>query len=93
VVTPYVIKYRDINPTSLLASVELLRNFGTVKVLSSPKLTVLNNQTATLKVSQDFVYFNVKQDVAAGKLLLGVLSPHLLSPLLRRPSRCRLVSS
>jgi MSHA type pilus biogenesis protein MshL len=65
-VTPYVIKYSDINPLSLLASVELLRSFGTVKVLSSPKLTVLNNQTATLKVSEDFVYFNVKQDIVPG---------------------------
>jgi type II secretory pathway component GspD/PulD (secretin) len=27
---------------------------------------VLNNQTATLKVSEDFVYFNVKQDVVPG---------------------------
>jgi general secretion pathway protein D len=44
----------------------MLRGFGTTKVLSSPKLTVLNNQTATLKVSEDFVYFNVKQDVVPG---------------------------
>ena len=66
VVTPYVIKYQDINPLNLLSTVELLRAFGTVKVLSSPKLTVLNNQTATLKVSEDFVYFNVKQDVVPG---------------------------
>lgn len=65
-VTPYVIKYRDINPLNLLATVELLRAFGTVKVLSSPKLAVLNNQTATLKVSEDFVYFNVKQDTVPG---------------------------
>ncbi|MCB1941264.1 MAG: pilus (MSHA type) biogenesis protein MshL, partial [Candidatus Accumulibacter sp.] len=65
-VTPYIIKYRDINPVNLLATVDLLRAFGTVKVLSSPKLAVLNNQTATLKVSEDFVYFNVKQDVVPG---------------------------
>ena len=65
-VTPYVIKYRDLNPVSLLSTVELLRAFGTVKVLSSPKLAVLNNQTATLKVSEDFVYFNVKQDTVPG---------------------------
>ncbi|MBK7676878.1 pilus (MSHA type) biogenesis protein MshL [Accumulibacter sp.] len=65
-VTPYVIKYRDINPLNLLATVELLRAFGTVKVLSSPKLAVLNNQAATLKVSEDFVYFNVKQDSVPG---------------------------
>jgi hypothetical protein len=65
-VTPYVIKYSSLNPLNLLATVELLRAFGTVKVLSSPKLAVLNNQTATLKVSEDFVYFNVKQDVVPG---------------------------
>ena len=65
-VTPYVITYRDINPLNLLATVELLRAFGTVKVLSSPKLAVLNNQTATLKVSEDFVYFNVKQETVPG---------------------------
>ncbi len=65
-VSPYVIKFRDINPLNLVATVELLRAFGTVKVLSSPKLAVLNNQTATLKVSEDFVYFSVKQDTVPG---------------------------
>ncbi|EXI65212.1 MAG: Pullulanase secretion envelope PulD [Candidatus Accumulibacter adjunctus] len=65
-VTPFVIKYRDINPLNLVATVELLRAFGAVKVLSSPKLAVLNNQTATLKVSEDFVYFSVKQDTVPG---------------------------
>jgi MSHA type pilus biogenesis protein MshL len=64
-VTPYILKYQDRNPLNLLAAVELLRAFGTVKVLSSPKLAVLNNQTATLKVSEDFVYFNVKQDTTS----------------------------
>jgi type II secretory pathway component GspD/PulD (secretin) len=65
-VTPYVIKYRDINPLNLVATVELLRAFGTVKVLSSPKLAVLNNQTATLKVSEDFVYFKRQAGYGAG---------------------------
>ncbi|HRQ97675.1 MAG TPA: pilus (MSHA type) biogenesis protein MshL [Candidatus Accumulibacter phosphatis] len=65
-VTPFVIKYRDINPLNLLATVELLRAFGTVKVLSSPKLAVLNNQTATLKVSEDFVYFKVETSSVPG---------------------------
>jgi general secretion pathway protein D len=79
-VTPYVIKYSNINPLSLLASVDLLRSFGTVKVLSSPKLTVLNNQTATLKVSEDFVYFNVKQDVAAGNLNANAITTTTTTP-------------
>ncbi|MER2624607.1 MAG: type II and III secretion system protein [Accumulibacter sp.] len=58
-VSPYVLRYRNINPVNLVATVDLLRSFGTVKVLSSPTLTVLNNQTATLKVSEEFVYFSV----------------------------------
>ena len=61
-VTPFVFTYKKINPLNLLATVDLLRSFGTVKVLSSPKLSVLNNQTATLKVTEDYVYFNVKSD-------------------------------
>jgi MSHA type pilus biogenesis protein MshL len=64
IVTPYVLKYDSKNPLGVLATVDLLRAFGTVKVLSSPKLSVLNNQTATLKVSEDFVYFSVKQDTS-----------------------------
>ncbi|BBJ00195.1 type II and III secretion system protein [Ferrigenium kumadai] len=52
-----------LNPTSRLgnlsASVSLLESFGTVKVLSSPKLSVMNNQTAMLRVVDNRVYFIV----------------------------------
>ncbi len=44
------------------AAIKLLESFGTVKVLSSPKLSVLNNQTAILKVTNSVVYFSVKAD-------------------------------
>ncbi|MDR0635078.1 MAG: general secretion pathway protein GspD [Azoarcus sp.] len=37
-----------------------LETFGTVKVLSSPRLSVLNNQTAVLKVVEEVVYFLVE---------------------------------
>ncbi|MDR0702202.1 MAG: secretin N-terminal domain-containing protein [Azoarcus sp.] len=37
-----------------------LETFGTVKVLSSPRLSVLNNQTAILKVVEEVVYFLVE---------------------------------
>jgi len=68
-VSPFVFKFlNNSNPLNLLTTVNLLQSFGSLKVLSSPKLTVLNNQTATLKVSEDFVYFNVKSDIAAGTL-------------------------
>ena len=68
-VTPFVFKFADNrNPLNLLSAVNLLQSFGNLKVLSSPKLSVLNNQTATLKVSEEFVYFNVKADVTAATL-------------------------
>jgi general secretion pathway protein D len=40
-----------------------LETFGTVKVLSSPRLSVLNNQTAILKVVEEIVYFLVDASV------------------------------
>lgn len=66
-VSPFQLVYNNVS-SGLEIFVDMLRGFGTTKVLSSPKLTVLNNQTATLKVSEDFVYFNVKSDVAAGNV-------------------------
>lgn len=48
------------NYSNLLASVRLLESFGTVRVLSSPRLTVLNNQTAILKVVDNQVYFTIQ---------------------------------
>jgi general secretion pathway protein D len=62
-VSPFSLTYRNVS-RGFDAIIDLLRGFGTTKVLSSPKLTVLNNQTATLKVSEDFVYFKVDQSLA-----------------------------
>jgi len=39
------------------AILNLVRSFGTTRILSSPRLTVLNNQTAVLKVARNEVYF------------------------------------
>ncbi len=41
------------------SSVKMLNTFGDTKVLSSPRLMVLNNQTAVLKVVDNYVYFNI----------------------------------
>jgi MSHA type pilus biogenesis protein MshL len=49
-------------PLNLIAAVDVLQSFGTAKVLSSPRLSVMNNQTALLKVVENIVYFNVKSD-------------------------------
>lgn len=45
---------------SLATSIKLLEKFGTTKVLSSPKLMALNNQTSILKVVENLVYFSVE---------------------------------
>jgi general secretion pathway protein D len=50
-----------------LTAIKLLENFGTLRVLSSPKLLVLNNQTAILKVVDNFVYFQVRSDTSQGQ--------------------------
>jgi len=47
---------------NMSATVKLLESFGNVKVLSSPKISVLNNQTAVLKVVDNNVYFTIKAD-------------------------------
>lgn len=56
-----------LNPTSkfgnLTASITLLESFGNVKVLSSPKLSVMNNQTAMLRVVDNTVYFTVNSTI------------------------------
>lgn len=52
------------NPNSdignITATVRLLQEFGNTRVLSSPKLMVLNNQTALLKAVDNLVYFEIQ---------------------------------
>lgn len=40
----------------------VLQEFGMVRTLSSPRLTVMNNQNAVLKVAQNKVYFRLNYD-------------------------------
>ena len=47
---------------SISLTIKLLEEFGNTKVLSSPKLMALNNQTALLKVVDNIVYFEIKAD-------------------------------
>jgi MSHA biogenesis protein MshL len=60
-----------VNPTSkfgnLSSTVSLLESFGDVKVLSSPKISVMNNQTAMLRVVDNLVYFTIKADTTANQ--------------------------
>jgi general secretion pathway protein D len=41
----------------IAAVANFVKTFGTTRVLSSPRLTVINNQTAVLKVARNEVYF------------------------------------
>lgn len=45
------------------AAIRLLESFGTARVLSSPKLMTLNNQTALLQVVDQVVYFTLRLDI------------------------------
>jgi general secretion pathway protein D len=60
---PFVLSY--VKPLDINVTLSLLEQFGNVKVLSSPRLSVLNNQSALLKVVENKVYFTVKADVAS----------------------------
>ena len=51
--------------TQISAALRLLESFGNTKVLSSPKISALNNQAALLKVTEDIVYFTLKAEVAS----------------------------
>lgn len=72
------------NPASALgniaASINLLKQFGDTKVLSSPKLMVLNNQTAVLKVVDNLVYFTVQAQQSQAAVGGGVLSTVTTTP-------------
>jgi len=73
-----------LNPVSALgniaASITLLKQFGDTKVLSSPKLMVLNNQTAVLKVVDNLVYFTVQAQQSQAAVGGGVLSTITTTP-------------
>jgi MSHA biogenesis protein MshL len=73
-----------LNPVSslgnILASVTLLKQFGDTKVISSPKLMVLNNQTAILKVVDNLVYFTVQAQQSQGAVGGNVLATVTTTP-------------
>src|SRR5918992_1796408 len=70
-VTSFILQY--VNPDSdgkrIKVLLNLLRAFGDLKVLSSPKIMALNNQTAVLKVVRNVVFFEI--DVQPGFISLA----------------------
>lgn len=69
----FVLDYE--NPDSggerISAAISMLSEFGNTRVLSSPQIMVLNNHTAVLKVVENFVYFEVDQQLEASNSLGG----------------------
>lgn len=48
------------NSNTLKFSLQLLQTFGNVRVLSSPRISAVSNQTAVLKVVENIVYFTIQ---------------------------------
>ena len=59
--------------SNFAAAIKLLESFGDTRVLSSPKLLVLNNQTSMLKVVDNLVYFSVQ--VTPGSTTGSTITP------------------
>jgi MSHA biogenesis protein MshL len=55
------------NGSNIASTIKLLSDFGTTRVLSSPKIMVLNNQSAVMKVVDNRVYFDVKADTTTNQ--------------------------
>ncbi|HEX7813245.1 MAG TPA: secretin N-terminal domain-containing protein [Burkholderiales bacterium] len=53
---------------NIALSLRLLEQFGNTRVLSSPKLMALNNQSALLKVVDNLVYFTIESDTNTNQL-------------------------
>jgi general secretion pathway protein D len=69
----------------LQATIRMLETFGDVRVLSSPKVSVLNNQIALLRVTRDIVYFTVSPSttpitIAAGTTGTAIQLPFNTTP-------------
>ena len=67
-----VLEFTNLDGTlgDITAAVRALQVFGDVKVLSSPKIMAINNQTALLKVVDNLVYFTLEADTVSGQTLV-----------------------
>lgn len=66
----FSLQYRNPNAAAggdISSTVKLLNSFGNSKVLSSPKIMTLNNQTAVMRVVENNVYFTIKSEVTPGQ--------------------------
>ncbi|MBI4006704.1 MAG: secretin N-terminal domain-containing protein [Gammaproteobacteria bacterium] len=66
--TGLVLNYED---SDTKAALQLLEEFGDIKILSSPQLMVLNNQTAVLKRVENKVFFIVDSETLVSATGVG----------------------
>jgi general secretion pathway protein D len=59
--TAFTIAY---NSSVFDATLRLLETFGTTRIISSPRISALNNQTAVIKVVENVVYFLVQSQIS-----------------------------
>ncbi len=62
---------RTLGSGSIDLALQLLESFGRTRVLSSPKVSVLNNQTALIKVVDNLVYFTLSANYTPGTASAG----------------------
>lgn len=77
----YAASYSNANSPlgNVSATVRMLEQFGSVKVLSSPKIMALNNQSAILKVVDNLVYFTFSSPTITNPTSTGGISNISLS--------------
>jgi len=61
-------------------TLKLLETFGTTRIISSPRITALNNQTAVLKVVENVVYFIISNQISQGTTTSGNLESSQATP-------------
>ena len=71
---------KSAGPDAIRATIRLLDQFGSTKVLSSPRLMALNNQTAMLRVVDNKIYFTIEVEAGtAGTATSPALPPTFTS--------------
>ena len=70
--SPFTIGFLSVG-SNLSVTLKMLEQFGDVKVLSSPKLSVMNNQTAILRVTHDIIYFTMTPATTGTASTLGTV--------------------
>lgn len=66
---------KSAGPDAINATVKLLSQFGDTRVLSSPKIMALNNQTAMLRVVDSRIYFTIEVEPGVAASAAGPGTP------------------